>query len=69
MGGSGAPDDLDQSHRTQAWLAVSDDPAAKKSGGFYYHLRPGQVHPAASNADLQDRLLELCREASGIPLP
>ncbi len=28
MGGAGAPDDLDEGHRTQVWLAVSDDPAA-----------------------------------------
>jgi NAD(P)-dependent dehydrogenase (short-subunit alcohol dehydrogenase family) len=26
MGGPGAPDDMDQAPRTQAWLAVSDDP-------------------------------------------
>ena len=28
MGGAGAPDDLEQGHLTQTWLAVSDDPAA-----------------------------------------
>src|ERR1700722_19846094 len=28
MGGSDATDDLDQAHRTQVWLAVSDEPAA-----------------------------------------
>src|SRR4051812_14821378 len=28
MGGPGAPDDLELGHRTQAWLAVSDDPEA-----------------------------------------
>jgi hypothetical protein len=27
MGGSSATDDLDHAHRTQVWLAVSDDPA------------------------------------------
>ena len=32
MGGAGAPDDLDQGHRTQVWLAVSDDPAAMGDG-------------------------------------
>ena len=29
MGGPGANDDLDQAHRTQAWLAASDDPASQ----------------------------------------
>jgi NAD(P)-dependent dehydrogenase (short-subunit alcohol dehydrogenase family) len=28
MGGPGAPDDIDQAHLTQAWLAVSNDPDA-----------------------------------------
>ena len=32
MGGSGAPDDLSGAHVTQAWLATSDDPAAKVTG-------------------------------------
>src|ERR1700684_1877613 len=29
MGGAGAPDDLDQAHLTQAWLATSDDVEAR----------------------------------------
>ena len=29
MGGPNAPDDLDQGHRTQAWLAASDDAAPR----------------------------------------
>jgi hypothetical protein len=32
MGGSGATDDLDQAHITQAWLAVSDDKVATVTG-------------------------------------
>jgi len=32
MGGPGANDDIDQAHRTQAWLAVSADPASQVSG-------------------------------------
>ena len=47
MGGPGAPDDLDAGHRTQVWLAVSDDPAAKVTGrgdfstcGFVSRSRP-----------------------------
>jgi hypothetical protein len=39
MGGSGANDDLDQAHRTQAWLAASDDLASQVSGKYYYHLK------------------------------
>ena len=68
MGGPGASDDLDQAHLTQAWLAVSDDPEAKVSGRYFYHLRPRDVNPAAENADLQDRLLDHCRDLSGVAL-
>ncbi|MGE0326150.1 MAG: SDR family oxidoreductase [Polyangiaceae bacterium] len=67
MGGPSAPDDLDQGHRTQAWLATSDD--AKLTGGYFYHLEPGDLLPVAQDAALQDRLLESCKEASGIALP
>lgn len=72
MGGAGAPDDLDQAHLTQAWLAAGDDPAARETGmgtgGFFYHKRPGDVHPAAHDPELQDRLLDYCREVSGVVL-
>jgi len=37
MGGPGAPDDLILGPVTQAWLAVSDDPAATVSGQLFYH--------------------------------
>ncbi len=40
MGGAGATDDLDAGHRTQVWLAVSDDPAAMVTGEYFYHMRP-----------------------------
>lgn len=68
MGGPGAPDDLSQAHLTQAWLAVGDDPAAAGSGGFFYHQRPADVHRAARDPALQDRLLEFCHHVSGVAL-
>ena len=68
MGGAGAPDDLDQGYRTQAWLAVSDDPGARVTGGYLYHQRPKEVNPAAQDPKLQDRLLDYCREVSGVAL-
>lgn len=66
MGGPGATDDLDEGHRTQVWLAVGDD---VPTGGFFYHGEPREVHPAARDPELQDRLLTLCHEVSGIALP
>jgi NAD(P)-dependent dehydrogenase (short-subunit alcohol dehydrogenase family) len=66
MGGPGAPDDLDQAHRTQAWLAASDDPGAQTTGGYFYHLAPRRPNPQACDVRLQDRLLDMCREITGV---
>jgi NAD(P)-dependent dehydrogenase (short-subunit alcohol dehydrogenase family) len=68
MGGPGAPDDLDQAHLTQAWLAVSDDPEVRVTGGYFYHRRLSSVNPAAQDPELQDRLLDYCRDLSGVVL-
>jgi NAD(P)-dependent dehydrogenase (short-subunit alcohol dehydrogenase family) len=69
MGGPGAPDDMDQAHRTQAWLAASEDAGAKVTGGYFYHLKPRRPNPQAHDVALQDRLRDICREISGIDLP
>jgi NAD(P)-dependent dehydrogenase (short-subunit alcohol dehydrogenase family) len=69
MGGAGAPDDLAQGPLTQAWLAVSDDPASTVSGGYFYHRRPREPNPAARDAGLQDALLGYCAGLTGIALP
>ncbi len=68
MGGPGAPDDLGQAHLTQAWLAASDDPAARQTGRFLYHQRPADVHGAAHDPELQGRLIDYCRDLSGAVL-
>ena len=68
MGASGAPDDLSQAYVTQAWLATSDEPAAKVTGGYFYHKRPRRVNPSAQHEELQERLLDDCRGISGIEL-
>jgi NAD(P)-dependent dehydrogenase (short-subunit alcohol dehydrogenase family) len=69
MGGAGAPDDLDQAHLTQVWLAASDEPEAKVTGRYFYHLGPLAPNPQANSAALQDRLIAICAELSGVPLP
>ena len=69
MGGSAAPDDMEQAHLTQAWLAASDEPQAQVTGGYFYHLRPLTPNPQAKNAVLQDRLIAICAELSSVPLP
>lgn len=58
MGGSGAPDDLRLGHLTQEWLATSDDPEARTSGGYWRHQRRAEPAPAVTDEAFQDQLLE-----------
>jgi NAD(P)-dependent dehydrogenase (short-subunit alcohol dehydrogenase family) len=69
MGGPGAPGDLSLAPVTQAWLAVSDDPAAKVTGQYFYHQRRHRVHSAVYWTDLQDELLTYCAGLSATVLP
>jgi NAD(P)-dependent dehydrogenase (short-subunit alcohol dehydrogenase family) len=69
MGGPGAPDDIDQAHLTQAWLAVSNEPDALVTGQYFYHMRPLQPNPQAYDTKLQDALLDACESLSGVKLP
>lgn len=69
MGGPGAPDDMEQAHLTQAWLAASDDPEALITGSYFYHLKRQPANPQAHNAGLQERLITQCAEISGVSLP
>jgi NAD(P)-dependent dehydrogenase (short-subunit alcohol dehydrogenase family) len=69
MGGAGATDDLDAGHRTQVWLAVSDDEAAKVTGEYFYHMRRREPNPATRDVGRQDRLLEACARFSSVALP
>jgi NAD(P)-dependent dehydrogenase (short-subunit alcohol dehydrogenase family) len=69
MGGPAAPDDLSLAPVTQAWLAVSDDPAATGTGGYFYHRQPQETHPAARDVSVQDELLGYCARLSGVELP
>jgi NAD(P)-dependent dehydrogenase (short-subunit alcohol dehydrogenase family) len=69
MGGPGAPDDMDQAHITQAWLAAGEEPKTKVTGRYFYHLSPLAPNPQAKDAALQDRLIAICAELSGVPFP
>jgi hypothetical protein len=69
MGGSSATDDLDHAHRTQVWLAVSDDPAALVSGEYFYHREKRDPLPATRDTSIQDRVLDFCSRVTGVKLP
>lgn len=68
MGGAGAPDDLTMGHLTQTWLAVSEDSAAKSSGGYWYHRERQKPAADALEPEFQDRLLARLAELTGIAL-
>jgi NAD(P)-dependent dehydrogenase (short-subunit alcohol dehydrogenase family) len=69
MGGPGAPDDLEEGSRTQAWLSVSEDAAAQVTGEYFYHLRPRKPNPEAYDVALQDRLIDTCQKVSKVSFP
>jgi NAD(P)-dependent dehydrogenase (short-subunit alcohol dehydrogenase family) len=69
MGGPGARDDLDQGHRTQVWLAVSDDPVAMVTGEYFFHMQLRAPIPASRDEKRQEELLLACQRFSGVSLP
>jgi NAD(P)-dependent dehydrogenase (short-subunit alcohol dehydrogenase family) len=69
MGGSGAPDSLSEGSITQAWLAVSQDPAARTTGHHFYHKHQRDFHPAAAKPEIQENFLAACAGISGVSFP
>jgi len=69
MGGAGAPVDLDTGQRTQTWLAVSDEPAARVSGGYWHHLRQEPPAHDAIDPAFQDEMVARLQELTGVALP
>ena len=68
MGGPSAPVDLATGQQTQSWLAVSQEPAAMISGG-YWHRRGRQTPaPEVSDPAFQDRLAARLAELTGVTL-
>jgi NAD(P)-dependent dehydrogenase (short-subunit alcohol dehydrogenase family) len=65
MGGPHASDDLEEGHRTQEWLATSDEPRALTSGGYWRHQKRGRPHAAVTDVQFQNALLEALGEYTG----
>jgi hypothetical protein len=59
---------MNQAHRTQVWLAVSDDAEARVTGQYFYHLKPRAPDPRTRDAARQDGLLAACEHLTGIAL-
>ena len=69
MGGPGAPDDLEAAPKTQVWLATSNEPGARVTGQYFYHMKRRASEPTAASAAIQGRLLTECARISGVPFP
>jgi NAD(P)-dependent dehydrogenase (short-subunit alcohol dehydrogenase family) len=69
MGGRGAPDDLQKGYETQVWLAVSNDDKARVNGQYFHHKKERSYNAIASDMMLQEKLLQLCQEITGVAFP
>ncbi len=58
MGGPSVPDDLRLGRLTQEWLATSNNPEARTSGGYWYHQRRAEPAPSVHDQRFQVQLLE-----------
>jgi NAD(P)-dependent dehydrogenase (short-subunit alcohol dehydrogenase family) len=68
MGGPGAPESVEEGSRTQVWLATSDEPAAKVTGEYFYHMKLRAAAAATRDAERQEKLLQACERFSGVKL-
>lgn len=68
MGGKGAPDDLQEGYETQVWLATSNDAGAKVSGRYFHHKQQRVFNKHAYDVVMQEQLLNLCEEITGVGL-
>lgn len=66
MGGKGAPDDLEKGYETQVWLAVNNDNEALVNGKYFFHKKQSRYHIDADNIILQNKLIALCEEITGV---
>jgi NAD(P)-dependent dehydrogenase (short-subunit alcohol dehydrogenase family) len=66
MGGHGAPESLEKGYETQAWLAVSNDDAAKVTGRYFHHKKEARHRPEAHDVALQEKFLEQCEKITGL---
>jgi NAD(P)-dependent dehydrogenase (short-subunit alcohol dehydrogenase family) len=69
LGGADAPGNIEDGIRTQVWLAVSEEPSAKVSGTYFDHHRPRAYKRAASDPEVQQRLIDYLENLTQIRLP
>jgi NAD(P)-dependent dehydrogenase (short-subunit alcohol dehydrogenase family) len=69
MGGPAAPDNLEQGHVTQSWLATSSDSGALVTGEYFRDRRKRRAYSAARSVQFQDELLGALEDLTGVALP
>ncbi|GAA4585269.1 NAD(P)-dependent dehydrogenase (short-subunit alcohol dehydrogenase family) [Actinoplanes octamycinicus] len=69
LGGPDATDDLPEGAETQVWLATSDEPAATVTGHYFKRRQSLTANPQAYDVELQERLLAVCADLTGVELP
>ena len=68
LGGPDATDDLPEGAETQVWLATSDEPAATVTGHYFKRRTAIPANPQAYDESLQEQLLALCADLTGVKL-
>lgn len=70
MGGASASDDLTEGHRTQEWLATTNEREIDpRTGGYWHHYTAGRAHPAALDSGFQDEVFSALAARTSIELP
>ncbi|MCL5048398.1 MAG: SDR family NAD(P)-dependent oxidoreductase [Firmicutes bacterium] len=69
LGGPSATDNLDRGAETQLWLVDGSDPASLVTGKYFKWKKELAANPAAYDTALQDKLLELCADLTGVKFP
>jgi hypothetical protein len=54
--------------RTQSWLAVSTEPAAKVTGRYWHHMEPVRPANEAMDVAFQDKMVARLQELTGVAL-
>jgi NAD(P)-dependent dehydrogenase (short-subunit alcohol dehydrogenase family) len=68
LGGPAATDGLPEGAETQVWLATSDEPAATVTSHYFKRRRALRANPEAYDQGLQEELLTLCADLTGVKL-
>ncbi|MFB9844499.1 SDR family NAD(P)-dependent oxidoreductase [Mucilaginibacter ginsenosidivorans] len=66
MGGTSAPDNLEEGYQTQVWLAVSNDAEACVSGHYFHHKQQTRFQRAAKDVAVQEKFLAMCKLVSWV---